>query len=314
MSHCLGIKASYFYVLCGWRTRSDIPLTSLPSSQGTSASVDVRIEIVPNPSPIGKSAARGVAKHTAEYSLIRINGVADFEISEGRQIRVWPVTGTPQKDIEIFLFGPVWATLCHQREILPLHASAIVTEGRITAFAGHPGAGKSTTAALLGSFNYELMTDDILPINLDPDSVPGAWPYLRRLKLRGDSINRLGMTPVEQVSQLDSDKYFVLPKCAAADKWGSLERLYLLEINPADSRVSIEKITGAEAVHALVNYTYHFQFVLGSGRLGEHLSLCSQLASKITVYRVQRPQSFDGGRELGQIICAHLNNAPGHQY
>ena len=106
-----------------------------------------------------------------------------------------------QKDIEIFLFGPVWATLCHQRGMLPLHASAIVTKGGITAFAGHSGAGKSTTAALLSSLEYELIADDILPVSFNHNSVPGAWPYLRRLKLRGDSINQLGLTPTEQVSE-----------------------------------------------------------------------------------------------------------------
>src|SRR2546429_642560 len=84
-----------------------------------------------------------------------------------------------------FLCGPVWATLCHQRGLLPLHASAILTDGRITAFAGRSGVGKSTTAALMHSLNYQLFADDILPITFDKNSEPGAWPYLRRLKLQG---------------------------------------------------------------------------------------------------------------------------------
>ena len=91
-----------------------------------------------------------------------------------------------QKDIEILLFGPVWAALCHQRGLLPLHASAIVTRGGIAAFAGHRGAGKSTTAALLSLLGYELVTDDVLPVSFNQNSVPGAWPYLRRLKLQSD--------------------------------------------------------------------------------------------------------------------------------
>jgi hypothetical protein len=303
--------ATYAYMLCGWGTRSDIPLTSMPTSLLATGSVDIRIQIAPGRSPIAKDAGESVCEHSGEFSLIRIEGVADFKVSGGRQICVWPATGATQKDIEIFLFGPVWATLCHQRGMLPLHASAIATGGAIMAFAGHSGAGKSTIAALLGASDYELVTDDILPISFNQGSVPGAWPYLRRLKLRSDSIIELALTPTEPVSEtLDKDKYFVRPKYAGADKWSRIERLYLLEVDQTDSRVSIDRITGAEAVRALVDQTYHFDFIVGSGRFRDHLASCTQLASKIAVYRVRRSSSFGASRELASRISAHLQNAP----
>ena len=109
---------------------------------------------------------------------------------------------------------------------------------------------------------------------------------------------------------LDKEKYFVRPKYAADDKWSRLERLYLLEIDPTASRVSIDRITGAEAVRALIDQTYHFHFILGSGRFRDHLAFCTQLASKIAVYRLRRSPSFGVGKELGSLICAHLENAP----
>ena len=98
---------------------------------------------------------------------MRIKSVADFEVIKGRQICIWPATQATQKDIEIFLLGPVWATLCHQRQILPLHASAISTEDGVVAFAGHSGAGKSYLAALMTSLGFKLVADDILPISLN---------------------------------------------------------------------------------------------------------------------------------------------------
>jgi hypothetical protein len=107
---------------------------------------------------------------------------------------------------------------------------------------------------------------------------------------------------------LDNEKYFVPTKYTAADKWTKLERLYLLEINQSDSRISIDKLTGAGAVHALLDHTYHFQFILRSGRFREHLAFCSQLASKITIYRLRRPPSFEAGKNLRSLICAHLED------
>ena len=119
--------------------------------------------------------------------------------------------------------------------MLPLHASAIVTGKGITAFAGHSGAGKSTTAALLNSLGYELIADDILPVSFNQNSIPGAWPYLRRLKLHRDPIIQLAFTPTEMVSEtLDKEKYFVRPKRTGDDKWRRLERLYLLENDVTD--------------------------------------------------------------------------------
>jgi hypothetical protein len=283
----------------------------VPTSLSDSGNLDVIIELATGRCPIAQSTGRFVFHHTTESSLIRIEDVADFEISGGRQIRVWPAAGATQKDIEIFLFGPAWATLCHQRGLLPLHASAIVTGTGITAFAGYSGAGKSTTAALLNSLGYELIADDILPVSFNQNSVPGAWPYLRRLKLHRDPIAQLALTPTEMVSEtLDKEKYFVGPKRTGDDKWRRLERLYLLENEITDSDLPIEQISGADAVRALVDQTYHFNFILGTRRFGDHLALCTRLASKILVYRLRRLLGNEA-KKVASLICAHLE-AAGH--
>jgi hypothetical protein len=190
-----------------------MPFTGMPLSARNGKS-DVLIQLGPGPSPVDKGLDSGaIFTHSLECSLIRIKAVADFEIRSGQQISVWPAIGAAQKDIEIFLFGLVWATLCHQRSLLPLHASAILTDEGIAAFAGRSGAGKSTIAALMGSLDYKFFSDDMLPIDFEKNSTPGAWPYLRRLKLQRDSIIQLALTATEHVSdRLDKDKYFVDPK------------------------------------------------------------------------------------------------------
>jgi hypothetical protein len=305
-----GTKATYSYLLCGWHTRSDIPLTGLPTSVRGDDNIDVLIQIAPSPSPaVAKKLNRDVLEHSGEGWFIKIQGIADFEVIGGRQIRVWPAAGATQKDIEVFLYGLVWATLCHQRGLLPLHASAISTKRGITAFAGRSGAGKSTTAAMMGSLGCELVTDDVLPISFNSEAVPGAWPYLRRLKLQRDPIVQLALTPDELVSErVDKEKYFVCPKSVANDKWNRLERIYLLENDSAGSRAPIDQITGAEAVRALVDQTYYLDFVLDSGLFRDHLALCTRLASKIPVYRLRLSPSLRIEEKLSSFICAHIED------
>jgi hypothetical protein len=296
-------------MLCGWRTHSEIPLTSVPTLKDI-GNCDVLITVANGHSALANTSGRFVFQHSTERSLIRIGDVADFEIRQGREIRVWPAAGAAQKDIEIFLFGVAWATLCHQRGMLPLHASAIATRKGITAFVGRSGAGKSTTAALLSLLGYELIADDILPVSFDRNSIPGAWPYLRRLKLHRDPITQLSFTPVEMVSEkLDKERYFVWPTRAGDDRWRRLKRIYLLENDVTEAHVRIEQITGADAVRALVDQTYHFDFILGTRRFGHHLRFCTRLASKIPVYRVRRSAVGDGGKKLGSLISAHLKAA-----
>jgi hypothetical protein len=280
----------------------------VPISIANSGDLDeVVIRIADDPSPLAGSAGQFVFEHSAQRSLIKIHGVADFEIREGRQILVWPASGATQKDIEIFLLGQAWATLCHQRGTLPLHASAIVTKRGIAAFAGRSGAGKSTTAALLNGLGYELIADDIISINFDHNLSPGAWPYLRRFKLHLDSIAQLGLTPSEIVSdKLDNKKFFVPPKYEAGQKWRRLDRLYLLENGAGEPGICIEQITGADAVRALVDHTYQFRFIHETGMLGEHLLFCTKLAAKILIYRLRySPRAA----LLNSFICAHLENA-----
>jgi hypothetical protein len=298
------------YLISGWRTQSEIPLTGVPTLAPDSKSVDILIQIAAGQFPLEENAGRILFQHSAERSLFGIPGVADFEVNGGRQIRVWPAAGAMPRDIEVCLLGPVWASLYHQRGVLPLHASAIVTGKGITAFAGHSGAGKSTTAASMGLLGFELVADDILPITFDQNSVPGAWPYLRRLKLQRDSIAELALTPTELVSKtLDGGKFLVQPQFISDNNWGRLERVYLLEIDPRASRVMIDQITGAEAIRALVDQTYHFDFILCSGRFREHLALCTQLASRVAIYRLRRPASFRSAIQLGRCVSEHINVA-----
>ena len=83
-------RTGYAYFLCGWRTRSDIPLTAIPTSLDNNGEPEVTIQIATGRSPLGQHRVRFVIQHSEEYSVIGVRNVADFEIKGGRQISVWP--------------------------------------------------------------------------------------------------------------------------------------------------------------------------------------------------------------------------------
>src|SRR5262245_41882919 len=86
-----------------------------------------------------------------------------------------------QKDIEIFLFGPVWATLCHQHGMLPLHASAIVTK------AGNRVSSRALSNLLEQgvSLIFNQLEKHVPPLRSDaPSMLLRAWPVFLGCSVR----------------------------------------------------------------------------------------------------------------------------------
>src|SRR5689334_21797721 len=108
------------YALCGLRTYCEFPLRFAEAVWSNTSVIDVSIVLGRGVAPFEGIDDHFSVQHSPKRSLIGISGIADFEISLGRHIRVWPAAGAAQKDIDIYLFGLVWASLCHQRLLLPL--------------------------------------------------------------------------------------------------------------------------------------------------------------------------------------------------
>ena len=98
-------RATHAYMLCGWHTRSDIPLTSVPTSVRGGESVDILIQIAPGHSPIANVKDRAVFEHSVECSLIRIKDVADFEVSGGSKSAFGRPPGRRKKILRSFFLG-----------------------------------------------------------------------------------------------------------------------------------------------------------------------------------------------------------------
>jgi hypothetical protein len=303
------VPENVVYNVSGLRTRSDLCLSFLQEQLNfANAGIDVDIKISRDAPPIFRDQV--VLQHTRERSVIQIQDIAHFEVTSGQQIRLWPASNASLKDIEVYLFGLVWASLCHQRGVLPLHASAILTTRGITGFIGHSGSGKSFTAACMSTLGHELVADDILPITFNSNGLPGAYPFLQRFKLKRDSIDELSLHAEGPVSErIDSSKNFVLPTYQARNDWRELHRVYLLETSSDVEGVIIEELSGADAVAAIADQTYHFEFVSETRVFREHLEFCAKLASKIGVYRLRRSPLCVSSREFKLTLLRHLEES-----
>ena len=217
---------------------------------GAASGADVTIRRGGVPTALPAPEAGGVVwQHAGRRTLLSPPCGVRFLVEDGRAVRYETERDADESDVRAFLLGFVWAVLGWQRGFLPLHVSSVARGPDLHAFAGGPGAGKSTLAAALARHGYALFTDDVL--FLDPasfDAGPlghghGALSLCRRsLALTGSRADgsvrpRLGLS-----------KWYAVPAGSAPRRTGRLRTVHVLSYRN-DCR--IERLTGGRALPAL---------------------------------------------------------------
>jgi hypothetical protein len=293
--------SSHRYATCGFVVSSNVPLPELRRSVDD-AKPDVLIELV----------SCGVMHRSTASSMslsFTVPELATYTIRHGKTIRIDAEPGSHWADLAIYLYGSAWAALCQQRGLLPLHASSVVVDGRIVAFIGDRGQGKSTIAAWLGREGLPLCGDDVLPVHIDATGYGKAWPFLQRPKLHSDSHKAIGVDGLEPEGALlpTGKRFHRMAQIADYQPW-PLGRIYVLTDQAVES--SFERLRGHQAMGSLIEHTHWLEVVHEQGLAANHLRLCAALAPKVKIYRWSRHRSLAAINFVGQSLLKHLNSCP----
>jgi hypothetical protein len=291
------------YRLFGLSILSEVQLPELVADRGDGAP-DVRIRL-------GTIASRPDAPAglhiDGEDALLVITSAGRFLARAGREMVIEPADGVSQRNLRLFLLGSAFASLLHQRGLLPLHANAVVVEGRAIGFMGHPGAGKSTLAAWFHDRGFDVLADDVCVVTAGPGGTPLAHPGIPRLRLWREALEAGGRdASAYERSFDDMDKYTVPTDLERTLPAVPLSHLYLLE--KAEGEPSIDRLEGSAAVEAMIANTYRGAYVRPMGRTREHLLACAQLARTVPVFRARRRWGFDSFDSEGAALEAHARS------
>ena len=134
------------YHIFGLKISSVIPLPAFPVRHPQHDAVpDVIITYGNVPATVTNLRVKGVRFQAGPGELLlRVDGVARYYVHSGCRITVLPEDGANEDDILVFLMGSAMGALLHQRNILVLHAGAIMVNGQSVIFSGRSGSGKST--------------------------------------------------------------------------------------------------------------------------------------------------------------------------
>jgi len=275
---------------------SEIALPELISSEAP-GEADMRIVV-------GEVAQDGLAQGkrlgpclwACEDALwLHVPGVARFLVSDGKEIRIMPEPGADEDSIRVFLLGSAFGALLFQRGLLVMHGNAVRIGDQCLICVGHSGVGKSTLAAGFMQRGYDVLADDVVPVNDDCHALPG-FP---RIKLWQDAADRLGIDtqPLKRIRP-NMGKFNQPVTKQLADQPLPVRWVYVLGSHPLPG-IAFEPILGARCHKTLRANTYRMRFLEGMALKAEHFNMCGKLAKNVRMARLTRP---DQGISLDALI------------
>jgi hypothetical protein len=286
-------EGTFDYRLFGLAVRSELELPELPP-QPFEGEPDVAIR-------------RGKGDRG---SLITIDGIAEFGVSDGAQIWVWASPDASPRNVRLYLLGSAVGLLLHQRGLLPLHANAVEIDGKAIAFIGPSGSGKSTLAAWFHDNGYRVLADDVCVIRFGADDTPSVCPGLPRLRLWKEALEASGRDARQFARSYagddEWDKFDVPLEHAGAPQGSTpLAAIYLLAEGDGGEG---EQLSGVEAAEALFANTYRGRFVAEAGNPKMHWEACVRLVRSTPIFRAARRWGLQWLGEETRRLLEHVRS------
>jgi hypothetical protein len=294
------------YACYGLVLDSELDLPDLGDPITTAAAPDVVVRFGDlDPAPRSTDALPYGLWREGTRCGVEVPDVGRYEMREGREIVIDPVPGARPRALRLFLLGTAMGAVMMQRDHLVLHGNAFRVADACAVVVGHSGAGKSTLAAELDRRGYDVLSDDVVPVDDAGNAVPG-YP---RIKLWDDALERLGVGTegLERITE-DHEKFQVPLRRAQLGPL-PLRWIYVLERH-AGEELTLEPVHGALTFSLLHEHTYRNELVHGAEPVALHLKQCARLVSAARVTRVRRPAATMTAEATAAAILADIARDP----
>ncbi|WP_019913506.1 ATP-binding cassette domain-containing protein [Paenibacillus sp. HW567] len=291
------------YQAFGLQIHSEFPLPELPlaDKMGLAGSVSVvQADLAERWQAIPKvTSSLGVSGNEVMFEA---KGTAVFSIQGGNTITVSPAPEADPDCVRLFILGSCMGVLLMQKQILPLHGSALVIDGQAYALVGRSGAGKSTLASYLMDQGSPLISDDVIPVMVQ-NGHPLAIPGYPQQKLWQQSLDYLGMNSSLYRPLFERETKFAVP---VHDRFHSeplpLAGVFELSVT-REGPVALEPIQGMQRFHALYHHTYQRAIVDRIGIREWHFGMLASFINRLPMYRLTRPeQGFNAPAQASLIL------------
>jgi hypothetical protein len=281
------------YLAFGLGIESDLPLPELIPS---SVTPEVHIRI-------GALGTEEILPHDDPECYLGETEFGRLLVTKRGHIVFEPVPDTDVGLIRAIVLGPALALFLRLRGYFALHASGIVVEKGVVAFAGNTGWGKSTLAKAFHTQGFPLVTDDILAIDMAIHT-PMILPSFPLLKLWPDSAIALD----EDLSHF-TKLHASTQKLARSftenfqDQRLPLKCIYILG---KGDQSSIETLSEQDALTNLIAHSWGTTSLTQKDYVHIHLQQCARIIQEVPVRRLRRPTDLKQVHQSVQLILDNL--------
>ena len=229
-----------------------------------------------------------------------------FHYKQGAGIAVDQAATGSDEETDLFYHGTVYGGVAWLNGLVPLHASSVTCRGKVIAFTGESGEGKSTMAAGLAQHGFPHRSDDVLLVEMSADGIT-AWPDRDRIKLCDDAFEMVRASrhaPVEA----GSGKFFAAIDHGEADAAGPLPLTDLIVLQTAEhGEPELEACTGSAKMPHLLKAMYRIEIPVHLKDKAAYAYTLKRLGTGLRVWTLKRQRNRDMfDRDMG-LIGRRLN-------
>lgn len=193
------------YSIYGLNVGSDFPLAGVPTCDASYPDVVFAMEPSRRPArPIaadeicwyqsdwidettGRPGLTIFRSETDDFRILYSDGIQFLIDAAGRRIVGCAPSEASLADVVCYVTGPVLGFVLRLHGVIALHASAVEIGRKAVLLVGDACAGKSTTAAVLATMGYNVITEDVAALALD-DDILAVRPGCAEVALRPDAV------------------------------------------------------------------------------------------------------------------------------
>ncbi len=285
----------YFYKIYGMHVASDLPFPQLVVSEDTTR-YDVLIEKTDFSQEIQDRTPNLYYEFGQEYSWL-CNTTCQIQVYEGKRM-TYALTGRGNADwLQTYLLGYGMSMLALQRNLLPIHCSAVANEKGAVLIAGESGAGKSTATTAFLKNGYSLMADDMAWA--DGTMVYPAFPYQ---KLCRDVVEREGYD-LDELIYIDEekDKFLARYRGEFSTEARPINGFILLH-KTQEETVTTQELIGLERFYVYVGNTFLRKLMTKEQTYAPYIGQMGlEMASKVPLLAIGRPAGKDTAEEVVHV-------------
>jgi len=323
-------RSACLYILSGVRLRSNVALAEFPPCDRASTRKPVvRSNLTSPRTPLCARSARWfhrtrnpdgriflIRGRIDSGYLLRFPGYADFIIrDDGRDITCAPVRdGISSSTVRHLLLDHVMPLVLNLLGRDAIHASAVLHNGLVCAFAGDAGAGKSTLAASLVETGAGYFADDCLALEQSRDGII-ALPAYQGVRLWKNSAAAIGLDEAESTIVAEYTSKVRLTRGNFAPSPAPLGAVYFVQRHRGRGSklrgIELESLSGSDAVVRLVEAAYRLD-ISDSVMLARQFGLLSEIAKNIPLRRLLVPNDIQRLRDVRRAIIDDLDRCRTH--